>query len=135
MARSVLPYVLTLVGGATIGVAAYQSQQTRPLPANEPGHPTPPYVLVINHGQQEAIPVAFAGKTVVGLEPDAAIGTVVLPQAWLYRSVNVRPQDDVAAVLAASGADGWEAVGVTAATTDHVTVLLKRPRDPHALPR
>ena len=77
MSRSMLPYVMTLAVGATVGVAAFR--QGTPLPANEPGHPTSPNVLVMNRGAAQAVPIAFAGHAVVGLEPDAVVQTVALP--------------------------------------------------------
>lgn len=129
VARTVMPYALALVAAGTIGVAAFQNQNPRPLPQNDPGRPTPPYVIVVNHGPNEAVPVAFAGPPIVTLEKGATVQTIALPQAWLYRSVALRPQDDMAAVLNGWGGDGWEAVGVTSATAERTIMLMKRPRD------
>ncbi len=129
VARTVLPYALTLALAGTVGVAAFQNQNPRPLPQNDPGRPTPPYVIVVNHGPNEAIPIAFTGRTVIGLEPGATVQTVSLPQAWLYRSVTIHPSDDAGAVLNAWGNDGWEAVGVTSSTQQSSVILMKRPRD------
>ena len=94
VARTVMPYTLALVVAGTIGAAAFQNQNPRPLPQNDPGRPTPPYVIVVNHGPNEAIPIAFAGPPVVSLEKGAIVQTIALPQAWIYRSVTLRPKDD-----------------------------------------
>jgi hypothetical protein len=129
-----MPYALAIVAAGTIGVAAFQNQNQRPLPQNDPGHPTPPYVIVTNHGAQEAIPVTFGGHVSVGIDAGSIVQTLHLPQPWLYRSITLRPNEDASGVLNTWGNDGWEAVGVTSSTPQGTVILMKRPQNAPANP-
>ena len=118
MSRSVVLLSVTLATAVVTGASAFQ--QTNPIPmSNEPGHPSPPNVWVMNRTPQEAIPVTFA--------MEEGVRTHAMAQPWQYTSISVATNRDVSAVLAPVGADGWEAVGVIAETADHAVVLFKRP--------
>jgi hypothetical protein len=103
-----------------------------------PGEMTEPRVIVRNHGRGEAVPVDVRD---VNLEKplrvhvtngEAGAGDVLQTRAtrqlWEYETAIIPAGRDLAAALNARGAAGWEAVGTTAATSESVTVLLKRPR-------
>ncbi len=118
MSRSAVLLSLVMAAAAVTGASAFQ--QVRPIqPSNEPGHPAPPNVWVMNRGSQEAIPVTFAMEEGVRTRAEA--------QPWQYTSISVPIDRDVSAALAPVGRDGWEAVGVIAFTADHAVVLFKRP--------
>jgi hypothetical protein len=118
MSRSAL--LLSLVMAAAVVTGASAFQQTRPIqPSNEPGHPAPPNVWIMNRGSQEAIPVTFA--------MEEGVRTHSMAQPWQYTSISVPVDRDLSSALAPVGRDGWEAVGVIAFTADHAVVLFKRP--------
>ena len=48
-------------------------------------------------------------------------------QPWEYQNVNIPPGQDLVA-LNAAGADGWEATGISFATSSGTLVVMKRPR-------
>ena len=118
MSRSVVLLSLVMTVAVVTGASAFQ--QINPIPqSNEPGHPSPPNVWVMNRTANEAIPVTFA--------MEEGVRTHAMAQAWQYISISVPTNRDVSAALAPVGADGWEAVGVIAETGDHAIVLFKRP--------
>src|SRR5215472_9382376 len=112
MSRRALTLTTVLVAAATTGAFAFQKSLE---PYNQPGRPSPANVWVQNKGPEEAIPTTLLGRSVVALEPDTTIATRTAPQAWLYRTIEVRGED-VAGGLERAGQDGWEAVGILVAT-------------------
>jgi hypothetical protein len=125
MTRQVTAITIALAAAATAGAAAGQRSADQ---NNQPGHATFANVWVQNRDPGEAIPARLVGHSIVALEAGTLFNTRASSQAWLYRSITVRPDDDVAAALTTAGVDGWEAVGVMSATSDRIVVLLKKPR-------
>jgi len=115
---------------AMVATAAVQTAQ--------PGQMTQPRVWVENRGRSEAVPVDIRDINLdkpmrVHVLNGEAVATDVLPvrparQQWEYELAIVPSNRDVAAVLNARGAAGWEAVGTTSVTAENTTILLKRPR-------
>jgi len=115
-----------------IALAAIGALQTA-----QPGQMTQARVWVENHGRSEAVPVDIRD---INLEKPMRVhvlngegGADVLPvrpvrQYWDYELAVVPAGRDLAAVLNARGAAGWEAVGTTRVTAESTTILLKRPR-------
>jgi hypothetical protein len=117
--------MLAMVAAGVTGAAAKQGLQ----PSNEPGHPSPPRVWINNHDPSEAIPVTITSATRIALVPDSVVRTRPEPVGWLYRSVTVPADADVATAIAPLGAQGWDAVGLTAAPRGTgIVVLLKHPQ-------
>jgi len=121
-------FAMTLGAATTIG-----APQTK-----YPGEMTEPRVIVRNHGRSEAVPVDVLDVNLVKplrvhvTNGEPAQGDVLQTRAsrqlWEYEAAVVPAGRDLAAVLNARGAAGWEAIGPTSVTSDSVTVLLKRPR-------
>jgi hypothetical protein len=61
------------------------------------------------------------------MNPVTTVQTHSVRQAWEYQQITVGPQN-AAALLAAAGADGWEATGLQLPSTAGTVVVLKRPR-------
>jgi len=136
MNRQVLAVVLVVAAAVTASSAVW-ARQAVPAP-NVPGMPTMARTMVIN-GAGEPVPVVLAAGgqvqpvTLVGvpsmlIAQESVVATRVNRQGWEYRSVAVAAGQDAADVLNGPGADGWEAVGVTAGQAGASQVLLKRPR-------
>jgi hypothetical protein len=126
--------VLSLLTLTAVPSSARQSQP------NQPGMPTLARTVVTNNGRGEAIPVtvvsgsdtlpvAVMSAPVTTLAPGTNVAIRVTRQAWEYRAVSLRSNDDAAKVLAEAGNDGWEAVGLaTTGAGSAAQVLLKRPK-------
>jgi hypothetical protein len=106
-----------------------------------PGQMTQARVWVQNRGSDEAVPVDVRDVSlekplmvhVVNGEPLFGEGTTPVQiraarQPWEYQRVEVSQRADVAAVLNASGAAGWEVVATLSATPEGTSFLMKRPR-------
>jgi hypothetical protein len=118
MSRTAVLLSVVLVAALVNNASAFQ--QNSPLqPSNEPGHPSPPNVRIMNRGSLEAIPVTFA--------MEEGVRTHAMAQPWQYTAVSVATNRDVSGALAPVGMDGWEAVGVISMTADRAVVLFKRP--------
>jgi len=125
MTRRKTALAIVLAAAATAGTAAFQRSADQD---NQPGHATFANVWVQNRNPGEAIPATLVGHSIIALEAGTLVSTRADVQPWSYRTIAVRAGDDVAAALATSGGEGWEAVGVTSATAERSVVLLKRPR-------
>jgi len=124
MTRRVTALAIVLAAAATAGTAAFQLSSGQD---NQPGHVSMAKVWVQNHDPGEAIPVTLVGNS-MALEAGTLVNTRASAQAWAYRTIAVKADEDVAAALATAGLDGWEAVGLTSATAGRTAVLLKKPR-------
>jgi hypothetical protein len=125
MTRRVIALAIVLAAAASAGTAAFQLSTDQD---NQPGHATLAKVWVQNRDPGEAIPVTLVGHTIMALEDGTVVNARAIAQAWSYRTIAVKADEDVAAALAAAGLDGWEAVGVTSATPERAVLLLKKPR-------
>ena len=130
--------VLTLFAciGVTAGAILAAPSQDRP------GVATQARVWVENRGQNEAVPVsviggvqvtgtpnvAISGTTTVALVPSTTVQTRAARQTWEYRTLRVATGGDMAALLSASGLEGWEATGLQISEQTAVVVVMKRPR-------
>ncbi|HEX7139708.1 MAG TPA: hypothetical protein VF219_17785 [Vicinamibacterales bacterium] len=126
--------VALLVAGASAVTAPRQQPTVRP------GDIPRPDVWVTNRGNSEAIPVdlreANLGQPlaihVLNGERNSSIPPVRVTSAqttWEYRTVVVRPDDQLARTMNGPGAEGWETTGVAWPGADGGTMLLlKRPR-------
>jgi len=103
-----------LVAG-TVGVAAAPGQV-------RPGELTRGEVWVQNK-DAEAIPVR-----VLDVHADTPVRVRIVPNAWEYRTINLKAGSEYAAALTAAGTDGWETTGLSWPGGDGTLVLLKRPR-------
>jgi hypothetical protein len=122
-----------VVGGSAMLAAPGQTQQ--------PGQMTQAHVWVQNRGHSEAVPVDLRDVNtdtplrvhVVNGEPGSGSASNPLQvrpirQLWDYQTVAVPPGTDLAPILNARGASGWETTGIAFVTADGTTLLLKRPR-------
>jgi hypothetical protein len=82
-------------------------------------------VWINNREPNEAIPVTITSASRISLVPDSVVRTRPDPVVWLYKSVTVPAEGDVAGAVAPLGLQGWEAVGLTSAPRGGVVVLLK----------
>jgi hypothetical protein len=125
MTRRVTALAIVLAAAATAGTAAFQLSTDQD---NQPGHATIAKVWVQNRDPGEAIPATLVGPSIMTLEAGTVVSTRASAQAWSYRTIAVKADQDVAAALETAGLDGWEAVGVTSATAERAVLLLKKPR-------
>jgi hypothetical protein len=121
------------VASASAIVAAPQTTMT-------PGQMTQAHVWIQNRGNDEAVPVdlrdinAKEPLRVQVINADVSHPTTqpipvrVVRPAWDYTTIAVTADQDVARVLNARGAEGWETTGITLATAQGSTFVLKRPR-------
>jgi hypothetical protein len=121
------------VASASAIVAAPQTTMT-------PGQMTQAHVWIQNRGNDEAVPVDL--RDINAKEPlrvevinadvrhptTQAIPVRVVRPAWDYTTITVTADQDVARVLNARGAEGWETTGITLAAPQGSTFVLKRPR-------
>lgn len=119
--------------GVVAGAALWARQE------NVPGFPTIARMQVINRGAGEAVPVTVhasgdvipvaiaGGPATVAFAPTAVVSTRTARQLWEYRQVRMSVDQDPTRALNASGAEGWEAVGLSTSAGDQVWTL-KRPR-------
>ena len=106
-------------------------------PQKYPGQPTDARVWIENRRKTEAIAVSVQDVT-----PDAQMNVRVqsLPpvqisggverkrQPWEYRTIVVRPGQDIAAELNRAGAENWEVTGSHPQNESGMLFVLKRPR-------
>src|SRR5215471_1206429 len=114
----------TVIVGASAFAVMLGAATTIGAPQTKyPGEMTEPRVIVRNHGRSEAVPVDVRD---VNLEKplrvhvtngEPAEGDVLQARAarqlWEYETAVVPAGRDLASVLNARGAAGWEAVGTT----------------------
>jgi hypothetical protein len=135
MKRLMLAIVVLVGAASAVSSVLVARQQVLP---NDPGKPTLAQMFVVN-GRDAAVPVVLqaggemqpvtiVGTPSVSLAGDATVTVRRTRQLWEYRTISVAGGDDLAAVLNGEGADGWEAVSVTAGSAGATRVLLKRPR-------
>lgn len=123
---------LALCGGAVLLLCA--ATLAAPAPQDRPGIVLQPRVIVENRGRNQVIPVSVQ-EWVTGERPvtvqvsgEPTVQARLVLQAWAYRTVTVPSGQDMASVLAAPGAEGWEATGIQSSSASGVMLLLKRPR-------
>jgi len=130
---------ITIACAVAILIAA--APTTGALQTAQPGQMTQARVWIQNRGGHEAVPVDLREINVDGplrvhvMNGEFGAGDVSKPltvrtlrQTWDYETVSIAAGKDVAGVLNARGAAGWEAVGTLSATVETITILLKRPR-------
>jgi hypothetical protein len=137
MGRVTLGVLLLVIGIGTAASSAVAARQNGQVP-NVPGMPTEARTIVTNGRQQpvpvvlgaggEMQPVTIVGTPSVVVAGDSVVAARLTRQTWEYRSVVAAADDDVAAALAASGGEGWEAVGLIGGPSGSTRILLKRPR-------
>lgn len=125
---------------ACVLVVAGTSILAAPDQTAQPGQMTQARVWVQNRGRSEAVPVELRDVSldaplkvqVINGEPSyAAVSPVQVREVrrvWDYEALRLAPTEDVAAVLNARGAAGWETTGIVLVNADGTTLLLKRPR-------
>ena len=123
-----------MAAGAAILAAPEQTAQ--------PGQMTQANVWVRNHGKGEAVPVALSDVTLdaplrvrVINGPGAAttdepvnVRIIRQPVIWEYQTLLVKPDDNLVQALNTRGASGWDTTGVSYATPEGLTLVLKRLR-------
>jgi hypothetical protein len=106
-------------------------------PQKYPGQPTDARVWIENRTKTEAIAVSLQDVT-----PDAQVNVRVqsLPpvqissgierkrQQWEYKTILIRPGQDIASELNRAGADNWEVAGSQPQNNSGMLFVLKRPR-------
>ena len=106
-------------------------------PQKYPGQPTDARVWIENRTKTEAIAVSVQDVTpdahmnvrVQSLPPVQISGGVERKrQQWEYRTIVVRPGQDIAAELNRAGADNWEVAGSHPQNESGMLFVLKRPR-------
>jgi hypothetical protein len=113
-------YVAGLLGAGTAIVAAPGERQA----TYRPGDPTEARVSI----QNTPLPVELRGTPTVTLGAAAVVQARLTRQPWEYRVISIPAgQAPSGQQLAAAGLDGWEAVGVPFATSEGMSLLLKRP--------
>jgi hypothetical protein len=111
---------------------------TLAAPAQDrPGLMTQPRVFVENRTRAEAIPVSVQDVASgafriqvdrpVTLSPESVVQARLVAQPWEYRTLLVRPGEDLADALAGLGSQGWETTGSQQDANGGTAVLLKRP--------
>ena len=131
--------VITGACAAAIFVAA--AATIAALQTAQPGQMTQARVWIQNRGGSEAVPVDLREINVDKplrvhvMNGEFGPGDVTKPlqvrtvrPSWEYETAAIPAGRDVAAVLNARGAAGWEAVGTVSVTEQTTTILLKRPR-------
>jgi hypothetical protein len=130
---------ITAACAAAIFVAA--AATIAALQTAQPGQMTQARVWVQNRGGSEALPVDLRESNldkplrVHVMNGEFGSGDVAMPlqvrtarQNWEYETLAIPAGKDVAPLLNARGAAGWEAVGTVSVTEATTTILLKRPR-------
>jgi hypothetical protein len=127
---------LLLAAGVALRATAAQDRTL------QPGQPTQAKVWIQNRGDAESVPVSIQNMDrealplrvqVIGT-PTVTIGAASVLQAraarqlWEYKDVTIPSGQDPAAILNATGADGWETAGVAFATQGGTVIVMKRPR-------
>jgi hypothetical protein len=113
-----------VVAGTSILAAPQQTTTT-------PGQMTKARVWVENRGRTEAIPIDLRDVNLDAPLKVQVMNQVLVSEArktWEYAIVEVGPRDDMAALLNARGAQGWETTGLTFAGDGNTRLLMKRPR-------
>jgi hypothetical protein len=130
--------IVLISSGMLAAPAQIQHQTTQ-----QPGQMTQARVWIENRSGSEAVPVDLRDVNldhplrvqIVNGELQYAL-THPLPvrpvrPAWEYQTITFAPgAADMAPRLNPLGADGWETTGITSATAQGTTLLLKRPRQP-----
>ncbi|HEV3140098.1 MAG TPA: hypothetical protein VGY57_06260 [Vicinamibacterales bacterium] len=118
---------LVLAGSAIIAAPAQKY----------PGQPTDARVWIENRTKpdaiaisvQDAAPDAVLNVRVAAMPPVQIAGGVERTrQRWEYRTLLVRPGQDIAAELNRAGADNWEATGSQTQDSSGIMFVMKRPR-------
>jgi hypothetical protein len=106
----------------------------------QPGQMTQARVWIQNRSRSEAVPVALRDATLdAPLKVQVINGDPAMPRSspvavaeartvWDYDTITIASPDEVAKILGARGAAGWETTGIAFVTPDGTTLLLKRPR-------
>ena len=122
-----------LVASASAIVAAPQTTIT-------PGQMTQAHVWIQNRGSGEAVPVDLRDINVneplrvqvinadISHPATQPIPVRIVRPAWDYMTITATPDQDVARVLNARGAEGWETTGITLPAALGPTLVLKRQR-------
>ena len=131
--------------GALSGVVLIASSAMLASPGQagqeRPGQISQAKVWVENRGRNEAVPVILQevmtptplgvqviGTPTVTIAPATTVQARLVRQQWEYRTINTPSGPDVAGVLSAAGADGWETTGVVLSSQAGSPIVLKRPR-------
>jgi hypothetical protein len=122
-------------------IVAGTSILAAPSQTATPGQMTQAKVWIQNHGRTEAVPVELRDVNletplkVQVINGDAAysrfspVQVTEIRKTWDYDTITIAATgDDVAKVLTAKGATGWETTGIAFVTADGTKLLLKRPR-------
>jgi len=126
-----------IVGAMSCAVMLLGDSAMIAAPQKYPGQPTDARVWIENRTKPEAISVSVQDVT-----PDAHMNVRVQSappvqisggierkrQAWEYRTIVVRPGQDIAAELNHLGADNWEVTGTQPQTSAGMLFILKRPK-------
>jgi hypothetical protein len=121
---------------ATASAALVAGQQT----TLTPGQMTEARVKIENRGPGEAVPVDLRDVNIrEPLRVQVINGDITHPTiqpvpvrlvrpSWDYTTITLTADQDIARVLNARGAEGWETTGVTLPTAQGPTLVLKRQR-------
>lgn len=127
---------------AVLSISALSASAILAAPQVRPGEMTKALVWIENRSRAEAIPttiqsmsedakplrVEVNGTPAVALVPSTVVQARLTRQAWEHRLVTIPSGEDLAASLAKTDGDGWEAVGFQMTPQGGTAVLLKRPR-------
>jgi hypothetical protein len=130
MTIGALASALVLAAGASAMLAA-------PGQTQQPGQMTQARVWIENRGHAEALPVDLQEsslrvplnvRVMNGEGPYSAdpvnVRVVRQPRVWLYQTVVVKRDQNLATALSALGGAGWETTGIALEGTDGTTTLL-----------
>lgn len=135
----VLACTVALAAGRSAMLAApAQATQT----TQQPGQMTEARVTIQNRGREQAVPISLQdvsletplrvrvinGQTAPGTDEPVSVRIVRSPRVWQYQIVAVKPEENMAAVLATPGAAGWETTGIVFTNAGVTSVLMKRLR-------
>jgi hypothetical protein len=129
---------MNMMGVGTLSAAAMMLAASMiAAPQKYPGQSTDARVWIENRTKMEAIavslqdaaPDAFVGVRVQSMPPVQISGGVERKrQQWEYRTIVVRPGQDIASELNRAGADNWEVTGSHPQNESGMLFVLKRPK-------
>jgi hypothetical protein len=130
-----------LATGASAMLAAPGQTQQPGQVTQQPGQMTQARVWIQNRGRGEAMPVTLHESALdaplrvrvmnaqtSGNDDPANVRIVRQPRVWLYQTVTVKPDENLATALSEAGVAGWETTGIALTSPDGTTILLKRLR-------
>jgi hypothetical protein len=123
-------------------LASPERTQTPGQVTQTPGQMTQARVWIQNRSRGEAVPVTLQESALdaplsvrvtnaqgnSGVDDPVYVRVVRQPRVWLYQTVTVKPDENLATALSAAGVAGWETTGIALPAAEGTTILMKRLR-------